>query len=527
MAGLPNRSVLSKESETTASLTQQAHIFHSDDMNWTGGKLSRLHKGAGKDELQCQKAYFAKHRNRTLEGMPTINETIPIHELRRSVSSGRRDGLTARYVESDFEPSRLETIPTWLTASLQQEESNNAHDGHSIRSTHREDEPSFESYRYRLLNDQDWLGLVPCRPLRRRLKKTQGQQRIGVRRARSKAVQKSRLRRHQLDHHDNSPGKDRRRNDGPQEHELSNRHGLYGAVINDIDARIAVTHNLDVQEQVRQFPSADDSMVCDADPDMVQTQAWSEGGGSLSSSGELESLQSVDRRGDHTTWLFPRQDRTLLARHTRYETPPLAGFRHEAETSATKTSSVQVVAEENSRSTLDSASISFLLEQRAERDACAVAKPCAPVLVQPAHRANTTYCTGTSLEGDRICANNVQDDSELASTSWKRVLGLEAESAAHTQELGRCRDSAPRSSSDHGVTPSMHGIKTTDIARSNWSNVNVGSGTSNFTYQSSSGETALADDTDIFVENHTEERPDELWKTFIFSQSIPTSQFGG
>lgn len=525
---LPNRSMLLEESDRQpASFTQQIPTFHkSDDMNWTGGTLSRLSKGAGKDKLQKQKAYFAKHRNRTKDSMPTINKTISKTELRRSVSNERREILTDHFVESGSERSHLETVPIWPTASLLQAESDMSHDRNSVRNAHQKDESSFEIHRHRLLIDQDWLGVVSARPLRRKLKKIHGQQRIGLRGARSKPVQKSQLQVHQVDHHHVSPGKEWRRNDGPQEHELSSPHRLYGAITNDINARIAVTDNLDVQEQFRRFPSADDSMVCDVGLDVIHAQAWSKAGGSLSSSGELESLQSIDRRGDNTTWLTSRRDRTLFARHTRHKTPPLAGSKHGAETSASKTSSVQVMAKENSRSNLDSASI-FILEQRAGRDACAEVNPCAPVLDQPAHRENITFCVGTSLEGDRTFANNIRDDSELASTSWKRLLGLEAESATHTQELGRCGDSAPQSSSDHGVMPSMHGIKTTELAQSNWSNVNVGSGTPNFTYQSSSGETALADDKDILVKDHTKDRPDELWKDFIFSQSIPMSQFGG
>lgn len=146
-------------------------------MNWTGGKLSRVPKGAGKDVIQRQKAHFAKARNRRIS---TTNESV-LEEVTRPYAESFGDNQ-----EVALQKPTLHVAETESNLLSQAEEVARCHTRrHSRRPYDREEDhystqqdlsehlnaaPTLEAKKHRLLHIPDWLGLNVAKSRKRSLR---------------------------------------------------------------------------------------------------------------------------------------------------------------------------------------------------------------------------------------------------------------------------------------------------------------------------------------------------------------------
>jgi len=167
-------------------------------MNWTGGNLTRHSKGANKGFAQRQKAHFAKVRSKLQDGLAgTGNE------------SGRSAAPHYLADQPDVErrisdaPSHLETKhtsrPDFYNQSSSEHRAKRSQGNPRQRVAtppsledidrdilpHREHHDGVlpvDAYKRLLLKDEDWLGLVPARPLSLNFTESKDKVKVGKRR---------------------------------------------------------------------------------------------------------------------------------------------------------------------------------------------------------------------------------------------------------------------------------------------------------------------------------------------------------
>ncbi|PSN66145.1 hypothetical protein BS50DRAFT_677419 [Corynespora cassiicola Philippines] len=155
-------------------------------MNWTGGSLQRS-KNANKGVVQKQRQHFARVRTQLQHGIPKTSPSRPSHLAEgRLAPAGRLPPVAAASVQHVAHRGRIQdahgrATPRHSSSGVQNTQNVVIEEGpHALQTrTKRErlfgkrmpnsaslESQSFEEKRQRLLEQDDWVGLAPSRPVK-------------------------------------------------------------------------------------------------------------------------------------------------------------------------------------------------------------------------------------------------------------------------------------------------------------------------------------------------------------------------